>query len=248
MAKALVPQYVASTLTADRTAQINTIATVAVYVFERAKAEQPVEKLADLLFAQAPHRSLATWRAYATACNALVAHAATVTRLESIWAGSAGPEQAAVTFSAWLAKTLEAKGHHCSPEDVTNYAKNRLSIKAQAKADKEAMRAKELADAEAGRIAALAEANRAAEAAANGAPVAAAPVADATPVADAAPVAVVDTAEPAAPALPMVFSVRRAGDALDIEVGASCTVDDMRAIMETLQSLIDQEVAETVAA
>lgn len=152
MAKTLTPSYVAAALANDRTAQLQTLAAVTVWMFVGAKNDNVPTAPAETIFKSAPHRSLKTWQNYVSACSALAANVTVGIKLESLHA-AALPENYVSAFGDFLAAQLKAKGYQLSSEDVANYAKGRPSMKAKLAAEKQAEKdakiAQDKADADA---------------------------------------------------------------------------------------------------
>jgi len=246
MAKSLTPSYVAAALANDRTAQLQTLAAVTVWMFVGAKNDNVPTAPAETIFKSAPHRSLKTWQNYVSACSALAANVTVGIKLESLHA-AALPENYVAAFGDFLASQLKAKGYQLSSEDVANYAKGRPSMKAKLAAEKQAEKdaklAQDKADAEAKAAAPTITPEQQAETAQQQADEAArlasiaaekAAQSDPTPTTDeSAPL-------PAAIKTPItvLFSVTRRDDTLDVAVDDSMTRDEMLQIMLTLESLI----------
>lgn len=245
MAKTTLPNYVSAALVADRDAQSRTIASIALYVFAEVKADREVTELGARLFAAAPHRSLKTWQNYATTCMALGTSAHVCVKLEAFWSQCATGDVAEIApaFQTWLTDELRKKGYHTSPEDVANFAKGRLSIKAQAKKDKADADAKKVADA-----AALAA--QQAEAAKTVTP--SEPV-DNSPPASGEPTGILPNTdvptepqtvtgyEPAIqPARQTLVHAYVEGDGLQITLGETLTRADLIDILTALQAELDQ--------
>lgn len=149
--KMFFPEYVCSALAADRTAQIQTMGAVCTYVFSQQQQDSSdtMSELGALLHKQAPHRSLKTWQNYAASSKRVVAQEQAAARLASLWQANPDPAAVAPLFASWLDREVTRKGYHTSSEDLSNWASGRLSIKAQAKADKAMAADKAVADAKA---------------------------------------------------------------------------------------------------
>lgn len=136
MAKSNLPTYLVSTLTADRNAQLNTIAAIIVYAYAEQKAERTTDDLGARLFKVAPHKSEKTWQNHVSAARAVISNRTQF--IDGAYGDNPTQEQAQAAILTYLTAELSKGKYTNAVDDISNWAKGRPSIKAQALAREKA--------------------------------------------------------------------------------------------------------------